>query len=373
MKFTCNKEDLLKIITAAEPITGLKSNFTILSNILMETRDSDSLIIKASNQEMSMSATIPAKIANPGSITIIQSKLSNIVKQLPEGDIAVEMGKGSMVSIKSMDKKRNANTSLIGLPTKDFPEVPPFSEKSDLITIDKLYFKKMIQKVIFSVSSDNTKYTLDGVLLECSEDRIKMVAIDGRRMAMIENEYPKHQHQPFSAIIPQEFLSQLQKVLLTEGPLMFYFSDNILYVKFDNMECSTSILSGNFPDYKMFIPKTHDHLFNVNTQELVGAINLASVLMDTTSNKLAWKISENTLNISAHNSDYGESKEDIFITYQGPEHNIGINFKLLSEILREIETEEAEFKFNNALSPLIIKEKNRSEYFFILMPMKLDN
>ena len=374
MKFTCDRKDLLKTIANAEPITGSKSNFTILANILIETHVEDSaLFIKSTNQESSMIAKIPGKIVDPGSITIIQSKLLDIIRQLPGDEIAIEVDENNLVSVKSMDKKRNANAKIIGLPSKDFPKIEAFSEEQESITIDKLTLARMIKKVIFAVSNDNSKYTLNGVFFECQEKSLKMVAIDGRRMAMIENECPEHKHKTFSAIIPHPFLSQLQKILITEGPVTFYFFDNKLHFKLDNMEFSTSVLGGNFPDYNMFVPQTHEFILNANTSDLTEAVNLASVLIDSESNKLVWKINNNTLNISAQNSNYGESKEDIFISYEGAEHNIGINYKLLIEILREIETTDIEFKFNNSVSPILVKEKNRNEYFFILMPMKLDN
>lgn len=374
MKFTCNKNDLLKTMAAAEPITGSKSNFTILANILIEANEnSESITIKASNQEISLTARIPAKIATPGSTTVIQNKLYSIVKQLPEGGIAIESNANSTVSVKSMDEKRNADANIMGLSPKDFPDIPVFSQKKESITVDKLYFKRMIQKVIFCVSTDNSKYTLDGIFFECLEKTMKMIGIDGRRMAMIESEYPENKHEDFSTIIPNQFLHQLQKVLLSEGVLDFYFSNNRLHVKVDNLEFSVSVLNGNFPDYKTFMPQTYQFNLTVSNRELINAIDLASVMVDPDSNKLMWKISENKLNISTQHSDYGNSKEDVVIAYEGTAHEIGINYKLISEILKEIETKEVEFKFNNAVSPISINEKNRKEYFFILMPMKLDN
>ena len=232
----------------------------------------------------------------------------------------------------------------------------------------------MIQKTIFCVAGDNTKYTLSGVYFDCNQTSMKMVAIDGRRLAMVESSYPKHEHPAFNAIIPAVFLNQIQRVLIDEGPLLFHFANNRIYFKFNHLELSSKILSGQFPNYKMFTPNHHEHTFRVNTQELINAVNLASVLVDSESNKLTCELGNNTntLIIHSQNQEYGSSKEELFVQYQGPEQKVGLNHRLLSEILREVETEEADFFFNNPVSPFMIKEKNRSEYFFILMPMKLD-
>ena len=122
----------------------------------------------------------------------------------------------------------------------------------------------------------------------------------------------------------------------------------------------------------MFIPSRHENQFIVNAVEIKNAISLASVLVDAESNKLIWELNGNTLKVSAHNSNYGESHEELFIHYSGKPLKLGLNYKLLNEILKEIETDEIEYHFNNALSPLLLQEKNRNEYFYIMMPMKLD-
>ena len=373
MKFTCQKQDLFPVITAAEFITGNKANFTILSNILLEAKDGETLSIKASNTEMSLSAVISARVAKTGSITLIQSKLANIIKNLSDEEILFEMTKGSVVSIRSLEKKRNAQSSVIGIPVSDFPDISAFPNESHFVTLDKLQFQKMIQKTIFAISHDSSRYVLNGIYMECEEEKITMVAIDGRRLAKVEMECPKHNHPPFSAILPHPFLIQIQRSITTGGPLMLHVSENRIYCKFDNIELQSSRLSGKFPDYSMFIPKTYDYEFSLLNREILNAINLASVLVDSESNKLIWTISENKLNIRSKNIDYGESNEDIFISYKGKEQAIGLNYKLLSEILREIETEKVEFHFNNALSPVMIKEKDRNQYLFILMPMKLES
>ena len=126
MKFTCAKKDLLHIVQAAEPISGAKSNFSTISNLLFETADSDSITIKATNTEMTLSATIPAKVAANGSITIVQNTLLNVIKQLPEEDILIETSEQSKVEIRSLDKKRNARAHLLGIPASEFPEIPAF-------------------------------------------------------------------------------------------------------------------------------------------------------------------------------------------------------------------------------------------------------
>ena len=372
MKFTCTNTDLTKALTAADSICNSKSNFTVLSNILFEAVKDDSIRLKATTGEMSYTCDIPAKVAKTGSITIIHNKIFSLVRQFPEGEVLFELQKDNIVAIKPLSKNRNTIQHIIGIPATEFPEVPQFPDSAPFVSLDKLFLRKMIQKTIFCVAPDNTKYTLNGIFFECEKDDIKLIAIDGRRLALMKSNLPKHDQDPFSAILPQPFLNILVKILDTEGPVLFHFSDNQIFFKFDNMQFTSNILSGNFPDYKLFMPNTHEINFSGKTKELQNAVNLAGIMIDTESNKLTWNLKENTLNVSSKSTNLGDSQENIVVSYAGEEMNIGINYKLVSDILREIETEEVEFHFNNNLAPIMIKEKNRSDYFYILMPMKLE-
>ncbi|MBL8991728.1 MAG: DNA polymerase III subunit beta, partial [Spirochaetia bacterium] len=193
-----------------------------------------------------------------------------------------------------------------------------------------------------------------------------------RRLALIQSPLASKEDE-YSLIIPQQVLSQLQKIIQTEGPLEIASAENRIHFRLDNFSISSNVLSGKFPNYNMFIPSSHQNQFAINTAEITGAISLASVLADAESNKMVWDLSGNSLKISAQNADYGESQEEIFVSYKGEEVRIGINYKLLGEILKEIETDETEFHFNNALSPILVREKNRKEYFYIIMPMRLED
>lgn len=372
MKFTCQREDLLKIFQASEPITGSKTNFSILANVLIETRDSSSITVKASNMESTLEGILPAKVAEPGSITLYQIKLNSIIKELPPSEVLIELGEGNRVSVRSLDKKRNVKAVMTGIPKTDFPELPDFPENQPSITLDKLYFKRMIQKTIFAVSNDTSKYTLNGILFEVKDKAIKMVAIDGRRLALINSPLNDPEASDFSTIIPQQVLSQVQKIIHSEGPIQISINENRIHFKFDSLNVSSNTLQGKFPNYNMLIPAESKYHFNSNTSELAQAVSLASVVTDRDSNKLIWDLRENTLGIVAQDQDQSSSNEEIFIKYEGEAMKIGLNYKLLSEILREIETEEISFLFSDALSPIMVKENQRDEFFFIIMPMKLD-
>jgi DNA polymerase-3 subunit beta len=373
LKFTCQKEDLLRVFSAGKSITGSKTNFSILSNLLFETKGEDAVTIKASNVDTTLEALIPAKVAESGSITIVQDKLAKIVGQLPTAEVLFELDKGNAVKVRSLDKKRDAKAVIIGAPKADFPDIPDFPAAGKTLTVDMMYFRKMIQKTLFAVAESSANYTLNGVLFESSGGLMKMVAIDGRRLAIIQAPLPGKDEPEFSLIIPRGVLQQLLDMIHGEGPLTVASTENRVHFRMERFTLSSNVLTGKFPNYNMFIPAQHTHGFVVNTAELRSAIGLAAVLAEGDSQKMLWNLSGNALNVSAQNTDYGKSEETLFVQYKGEDQSIGINYKLMNDILKEIETEEAEFHFNNALSPILIREKDRKEYFFIIMPMRLDN
>ncbi len=372
MKFTCLKEELLKVVGASDVITGHKGNYSILSNILFEVIG-DKVFVKANNMNMSLEASLKkATIEKEGAITLYQNKFFNLVKEIPEKEILIEVVDDNKVLIKSLDKKRNVKAVMMGISKSEFPELPKIMDQIKLISIDKILFKKMIQKTIFAVSHSNTQYTLNGVYMEYKNNMLKFVAIDGRRLALFKTLLSENEHEEFEVIIPQEFFAHLQKIIFNEGPMQFCFQENRFFFLFDNMCLSSNVLEGKFPNYNLFIPSKHENQFFVKTKSLLSAVNFVSTLIDEESHKMIWEIENKQLKIFAKNSDYGESEESLDIVYSAKPYKIGLNYKLISDVIRQIEVEEVEFQFNNQLSPILVKEKNRDEYYFIVMPMKLE-
>jgi len=372
MKITVNKNDILKIISAADPITSTKSNFSILANVLIETLPDGNVKIMASNMETTLQGVIPAKVGTKGSITINQNKLNNYLKNLPDGDILFSVDDNQKISIKSLNKKRKAQATIIGQNKNDFPDIPPFPENEIITTIEKTYFKYMIQKTIFAVATDTTQHVLNGVLLNIKNGYIEMVAIDGRRLAIIKKELNQPTEKEISVIIPQHVLHNLFKIINNSGPITFAFTNNRIYFKMNDLIISSAIIDGKFPKYDMFIPKSFNHSFSVLTSDMRNAISLAAVLVDAETNKMILNINDNVLNVSAHNNDYGKSNEDIEISYSDDPVKFGLNFKLINEILREIETEKTTYSFNDDKSQIKISCSGMDDYFYIVMPMKLD-
>ncbi|HBE03750.1 MAG TPA: DNA polymerase III subunit beta, partial [Spirochaetia bacterium] len=339
MKFSVAREALLDVLAAAETITGSKTNFSILSNILIEAK-SGKLIISASNNDITMYAEIIAKIEKKGSVTVLEKILAGIIRELPADDILFELTETSMIQIKSLSPKIRGAYEIIGIPKDDFPAIHAFPEDAACLIFDKLQFKKMIKKTIFAVSADNLKYTLNGVYFEKNGNTVKMIGIDGRRLAHIEKEMKSSDLPDFNVIIPQQILSELLKTINGEGPLKFVFHENRLFFKFDNFVFTSTVVSGKFPNYSLFIPKESKFSFTAINSELISAIKRVAVLVDLESHRVKFHLEKNALQISAQNAELGNASTEIFLEFSGEPADLGFSYQYLIEILREIETEE---------------------------------
>lgn len=373
MKFIVKKNNLMSILNASKNISELKTNYSILANILIETKSGGKLAVSASNMDMSMYSEIDANIEIEGSITINEKMLSNIMKEMPNDDILFELKENSIIKIKSLAPKIKCAYDIISMPKDEFPVIETFPVDVPFLTFDKLLFKKMFKKTIFAISPDITKYSLNGVFFEKTSSDVKMISIDGRRMAYIQSDNKNTDDvQDFNVIIPPYIIDELLKIMDGEGILKFSFYNNKLFFQFDNFTFISNVISGKFPNYSLFMPKDEKYFFIAKNDELMNALKRVSILMDVETNKINFTIDKNLLNISAKNFEYGNAEEEIFIEYSGDKIQLAFSNKYLYEILKEIETEDITFSFKDEISPVLIKEKNRDEYFFIIMPMKLN-
>lgn len=373
MRVRCQKEDIVRVLTAVGPIaSSVKSTYVSASNVLIETVEGG-IQIKSSNGDISVCAFIPAVIEAEGTLAIVHQKLFDFVKQLPDEEILIEKKEEKRTTIKTTSSLRKASATIVGIDAAEMSNVKSFDSNEKVVIVDKIYFKKMIKKTRFCVSMDDAKYTLNGVNFECSSELIRAVAIDGRRLAIIENTCPKHQHAPFQALLSQSLLDILETTIQSEGPLNFYYKDNAVFLKFDNFEIFSNVLQGNFPDYKVFLPKDNKFLFICDTKELNTAVNTVSVLTDRESKKLYCNLTKGKLTFSSSDLEGTDTEEEIKVLYDGEDKRFALNYSLLKEIAKEIESLDIEVSFNDVLAPFSIKEKGRNEYFYILTPMKVES
>lgn len=367
MKFTCERNVLLKEIAIAQEIVSTRNAISILSNVLLEA-ENNSLLIKATDVKVNFETRIPVNVIEEGKTTVFCDKLLSILNSIPDGELEFEQ-KDLKIVIKPSFKK--IRFQLKSIASDKFPEFPS-SENVSFFGIPVHQFKQMITQTIFAVSDDETRYFMNGVFMEKKDESLVMVATDGRRLAYTNKAFDVAIPDIPGIIIPPKVLSLVLKRAGDEGEIALGISEKTLFVRFGSYSFSSVLIEGQFPNYSRVIPESQSFNFTVNRMELIEALKRVSLLVEQKSKRIYLGISSGVLSISSEESDIGTAREEIPCRYDGDEVSIALNHRYLEEPLKVIDDESIKILFteaNRAISLVPVPDK---DFFHIIMPMQFD-
>jgi len=255
---------------------------------------------------------------------------------------------------------------------REFPQFPKF-EEGKLSTIPGKVIREMIERTIFSVSTDETRHSLNGVFVEESNGgKARMVATDGHRLAIIEREIGSLGLEK-GVIVPRKGVAELKKLLEEEeGAVAIGFRENLWLVVKGNVELFMRLIDGDFPDYTKVIPKDNPNIVKIAREGLLRALRRVSILSSERYKGIKMELKEGRILISASNPDLGEAVEEIESSYQGKPLVIGFNARYLMDVLTILGTaEDIEIEFKDEVSPSIVRQTGDKEYLYVIMPMRL--
>lgn len=367
MKFTFDRDAMIKEIAVTQEIISNKSPISILSNILL-IAENNTLTIKASDSSVNFVTKLPVDIQEEGTTTIFCDKFMSILSNSPSGEIEFEQ-KDITVTIRPAAKK--IKFQLKSMASDKFPEIVS-TEGVQFYEVPSKEFKEMIAQTIFAVSEDSNRYFMTGVYLEKKEDKLIMVATDGRRLSYIEKEIAQNINDFPSAIIPTKVLNSVLKNAPVEGNIFFAVVDKMIFIKFGNYEYSSLLLDGQFPNYKRVIPESQAFKFGVDKKEMESALKRMTIMIDKKVARVIFKLSPGVLTLISPESDLGNADEEIPCQYDGDEVTMAMNYIYIEEPLKVISTERITFEFTEPMKAITLKPEPESDYFHIIMPMNLD-
>ena len=373
MNFTFDRDAMIKEIAIAQEIITNKSPISILSNILL-IAENNVLTIKATDSTVRFITTIPVDIQEEGRTTIFCDKFMSILSSLPSGDVEF-LQSDIEVTIKPTAKRFTAK--LKSQASDKFPEIGT-SENLPFFEIPSKEFKEMIKETIFAVSDDRNRYFMTGVYFAKDEDNLTMVATDGRRLSCdIKKGLSVPDFQ--SAIIPVKILSCILKNAPDEGNIQIAVIDKSIFVKFGNVEFSSVLIEGQFPNYKKVIPESLTMSFMVNKADLEAALKRTTILADKKMSRIYFKISSGELKLYSPESDIGTADEIIACRYEGQKISMSLNYNYIMDPLKVIESENVVFEFNMnettgeeeavITKAVIIRGEPAGDYIHVVMPM----
>ncbi|KJJ84523.1 DNA polymerase III subunit beta [Candidatus Omnitrophus magneticus] len=365
MDLTIQKELLLNGIQIIQNAISQKSNMPILSNVLFESTGTE-LKLTATDLELGICTKIPVLVGQEGAITIPAKKFFDIIKALPDNiEVEISLKKNNSITIKG----GNAVFKIIGLPKEEFPTLPLFEDK-DAITISKSIFKEMINLTDFSVSKEDSRHVLTGVLLSVKQDVIKMVSTDGRRMAAATKKIPLKTLIERNAIIPLKAVLEIKRLLNDDGDLKILFSNNQILFSFSSTYIISRIIEGEFPDFEKVIPEKTKKIVSIQKEDFLNAVKRVSIFTDQDSQAVKIEIQKNKMTISKNTPYLGEAREEIAVDFSGDkEIQIGFNPRYLIDVLKVLGEEFVEMEISDPTKPGVIRKQE--EYVYVVLPMQV--
>jgi len=365
MRFTFERNILLKEIAMANEIIVSKNVISILSNIYFEARD-DSLTIKATDMKVNFETKVPVTVLESGSVTVYGDKFFGILNSVPDGEIEFEQVENK-INIKTSAKK--ARFQLKSIASDKFPEFS--ASGKELFEIPVRDLKDMIEETIFAISDDETRYFMNGVYFEKAEDKFVMVATDGRRLAFINKNVSGIPDFP-GIIIPPKILNIVLKRAGDEGMAGISITDKTIFIQFGSYKLSSVLIDGQFPNYRRVIPENQTRSFAVNRHEMLDALKRVSLLVEQKSHRLYLALSPGAVSIYCEENDIGNAREEIPCKYDGEEVTIALNYRYLEEPFKVMATEEISVFFSDPNKTITILPVPEKDYFHIVMPMQQD-
>ncbi len=366
MKFTCERDLILKEISIAHDIISSKNIISILSNVYLEAKN-NLLIIKATDLKVSIESEIPVEVINPGSITIYCDKFLSIIKNLPPGEIEFENVDNKLLYVRPIFKKIDFH--LRSTSAEKYPEIQKISDDKYFEFSEKDILE-MISNTIFAVSNDETRYFMSGVYLENSDNKVNMVASDGKRLSFISKPLDSKIADFNDIIIPTKILILLKKLLTGEGNISVCITEKNIFIKFRNHKISSSLIEGQFPNYQRVIPEQQEYEVIIEKKLLENAIKRVSLLVEHKSRRIFLQFMPDNLIVSSEENEIGLAKEEVPCQYKGPDLTITLNYLYLIEPLICMQEENICVQFTDINKAVTIKPHPHKDYLHIIMPMQ---
>ena len=363
MKFKVVRSKFIDGLKSVQNIVAGKGSLQILQNVLLEAKGRE-LKMTTTDLDISIRTVCECEVVEAGCSTLPVKLLFSAITKVAEGIVEIEIDAKERATISA----GNARYKLAGMPESEFPRLPK-DEEAYMYTISQAVFGEMLRKVSYAASQDDTRRTLKGVLISFKNEKMTMVATDGRRLALVENEleFPKSAERDL--VLPSKAVVELQRSLGSEGDISLMVQKSQMCFKVGDMTVYSKLMDDAYPNYKQVIPKETAETISVDRQLLLDALDRASVMtMDEAhSTKLIFESGKLTVTSAA--SDIGEARDVVPIKYAGEKIEIMFNPSYVMDPLKAIDDDEVTVNLNDGHSPAVIKCS--IPFLYVLMPLRI--
>ena len=371
MELTVKKDDLAKGLAKSQSVVERRTSMPILSNVLLDA-DGEKITITATDLETSFVGSYPARVSKAGKLTVPARKLYEIVKELPSDEVYLKEKENSFLHISG----GRANYDLVGLSAEDFPELPQVDSIPEL-TFDGELLAEMIEKTIFSISQEETRFNLAGLYvhkrIKDEGPRLRFVSTDGHRLSLIDREVAGLEDFTLEegVIIPRKGVSEMRKLAEEGGEVTLGLSQNFAVVKKDEVLLILRKQEGSFPDYEVVVPKHVKNKAVVNRQAFADVLRRMAIMSTDRFQGVRLDFKTGLLEVVSQNPDLGEAREALELDYEGEGLNVGFNARYFLDLCAAMRSEEISLGFVDEQNPCVITGEADTGFLSVIMPMRL--
>jgi len=368
MNLTITKEQLLNGLQAVQNVVSTRTTLPILSNVLMRA-EGGRLEFTATDLDVTVSCAVEAKAKKAGAVTLPVKKLFGIARELAGGEIEMEVDEKNVCSVRSGP----SFYKIHGLSADEFPPLTKFKEdKKVTVTQEKL--KGMMKKTSFAISTDEARYVLNGIFISLKDHKMTIVATDGRRLALVDEEVDVSEKSQGEFIIPAKAVNELNRLLQDKGEVTIQYAENQAEFTLNDEKgfsvvIVTKLIEGNYPNYRQVIPAETKERISLPREEFLHALKRAEIMTSEKANSVKLAFGKHNLAITANSPEVGEARESIAVNYQGPEIAIAFNPKYMIDPLNALTNDEVFIELIDELSPGVLKING--PFLYVVMPMRL--
>jgi DNA polymerase-3 subunit beta len=363
MKFRISKEALLEGLQKVQHVVSSRTTLPILSNVLIVAKG-DRLQFTTTDLDVGITGSVMANVDKEGATTLPAKKIVNIVRELPASEVEVSVDSKNIATIVS----GSAIFKVNGLSEAEFPPFPDFDGAKEF-KIQQSDLRDGLKKTSYAISSDETRYVLNGIYTSFRDGKMTLVATDGRRLAMAESDLEFPASHETDVIIPTKAVQELQRLLGTEGELSLRLSDNQVSIIVGDTLLVSKLIEGNYPNYRQVIPSDANERVELPREALLDTVRRVSLLASDKSSSVKLVFGDNKVEISANSPDVGEAREEMLVKYEAKQIQVAFNPEFMMAPLRNLETETVYLDLIDEMSPGVIRIDG--SFLYVLMPMRV--
>lgn len=365
MKLSATRAQILNPLQSVIGVVERRQTMPILANVLLSARN-NRLSITGTDLEVELVASSEASVQQPGDVTVPGRKLLDIFRALPEGVNVTMATEGERVIVRA----GRSRFTLSSLPAAEYPVVEEINAQQTL-ALPQAEFRRLIEKTHFSMAQQDVRYYLNGLLVEADGKTLRAVATDGHRLAICECSLDGKANAAQQVIVPRKGVLELQRLLGSEGMLELAIGTNHIRAQIGDVRFTSKLIDGRFPEYGRVIPASPTRVLEGDREMLRQALQRTAILSNEKYRGVRLTVKSDLLTVQAHNPEQEEAEDQVEVSYQGEEVEIGFNVTYLLDALAAVDGEKVQIGLGDSNSSCLIRADGTATARYVVMPMRL--